>query len=190
MQYYAFWYQLDSEQRYLLWVTDLDSDAKDFVVLNAQNRIISFNDLRTLNQHASRNEITITEQRNPTLHNLDFVSRWVFDPLPQTVDCVEMLNAWNMFLDVWQSAKKHRDGFLAIAEPNRPIYDKLFAGNNIPACTPKGQHYVPTWDADEIDALRDVMSAGLHMVRKNLDHTADAEQSVGHGAADDAVQNG
>ena len=168
MQYYALWYQLDSEQRFLLWVTDLDSDAKDHVLVDSSDFLLSFSDLSALVDYAKRHKIDLVDQKSPTLHNLDIISKWLDHPVPTEVDCIEMLNAWNLFLDIWQSVSNNRDTFRAFAEPNRDVYDKLFYGNNLPVINTSGQEYIPSWDADEIKVLCGVMSSGLAMLRSNL----------------------
>ena len=48
------------------------------------------------------------------------------------------------------------------------VYDKLFFGNNLPAMTPPGEHYDPTWSDAEIRILCSVIAAGLHLFRSHL----------------------
>ena len=173
MNYYALSYQLDAAQRYLIWATDLDSDAKDVILLDGDECILAFDDLSMLQEYATENKLTIT-QEEPILHDLDWVSNWVRSPSPSTVNCVHVLAAWNLFADIWQSVKRHREYFRSIDEQYQAVYDKVFWGNNLPAVTPDGEHYVPEWNPDEIDVLRGVLSAGLEMFRKNLACTQDA----------------
>lgn len=164
--YYPLWYQLDTQKQYLVWVTDLESDAKDIILLDAHGCLLTFNHLPSLYEYTMANQLTITEEPL-TLFDLDWIQNWTHNPLASTVDCVAMLNAWNLFSDIWQSVKHGRSHFQAIEESNLAIYNKLFYGNNLPGIVPDGAHYIPEWDKDEISRIRDVLAAGLEMLRNN-----------------------
>lgn len=164
--YYPLWYQLDTKQQYLIWVTDLGSDAKDVVLLDMNGCLLTFNHLSSLYEYTVSKKLTISEEPL-TLFDLDRISNWIHNPLVSAVDCVEMLNAWNLFSDLWQSVKQNRSQFHATEKSNLSIYNKLFYGNNLLGIVPDGEYYIPEWDQDEIARLRDVLAAGLEMLRKN-----------------------
>lgn len=168
MEYYELRYQLGTVQKYLLWMTDIDSNSKDGVVLGPDRRILSFTDLKMLQDYASNNGFTITHQDLPELHDLDWVTNWLHNPSARTVDCDHVLTAWNLFTDIYHSIDKDRAAFEAVDKPNQVIYDKIFLGNNLPAISPEGEKYLPSWNSDEIESLCAVLSAGLEMFYKNL----------------------
>ncbi|MEO0376861.1 MAG: hypothetical protein AAF329_20020 [Cyanobacteria bacterium P01_A01_bin.17] len=168
MEYYALRYQLGTIQQYLLWMTDIDSSAKDTVALGPDRRILSFKALKMLQDYASHNGFALIPQDLLALHDLDWVTNWLKDPSVETVDCNHVLTAWNLFTDIYHSIEKDRDVFKAVDEQNQVIYDKIFFGNNLPAITPKGEQYLPSWNSDEVDILCAVLSAGLEMFCRNL----------------------
>lgn len=109
MTYYVFWCRLDGRNRYLIWRTDLEGDARDVFVVDARQTIVTFDDLESLNDYVARHGIVVTSQSELTLFDFDGVSRWIAAPSARTVDCKLFLDAWNAFLDVWQSVRSHRD---------------------------------------------------------------------------------
>lgn len=105
--YYPLWYQLDTQQQYLIWVTDLESDAKDVVLLDTNGCLLTFNHLSSLYEYTISKKLTISEEPL-ILFDLDRINHWIHNPLASAVDCVEMLHAWNLFSDLWQSVKQNR----------------------------------------------------------------------------------
>lgn len=144
----------------------MESDAKDKVLLDTNGCTLTFNHLSSLYEYAKANQLTITEEPL-TLFDFDRINNWIHAPLASTVNCVEILNAWNLFLDIGQSVKHNRNYFQAIEGSNLSIYRKLFYGNNLHGIVPDGEHYIPEWDQDEIARLCDVLAASFEMLRKN-----------------------
>ena len=167
MEYYALWHRLECHDSYLIWATDLEGDAKDTVLLDREDCLLTFDNLHSLTEYAATIGLSVTADE-PKLFDLDWAANWVRDLSATTVDCANALSAWNLFLDVCQSVKHDRKFFLDNAEPNRILYDKLFFGNNHPAITPEGETYMPSWSQHEISAIRTVLSAGLKMFQSNL----------------------
>jgi hypothetical protein len=159
MKYFPLFYRLGTEQRYLLWV----SNEHDSVAVDAGGFVPSFRDLTALRQYTDLNHFNI-ESGEPVLHDLEWVATWVMAPVAP-VDCVEALAAWNLFGDIAVSIPGRGIAFRKLADSQivRPIYDKLFWGNNLPAMTPKGERYVPEWSQDELRSLVEVMTAGLEL---------------------------
>ena len=133
-----------------------------------RDSILSFTDLKDLQEYTSENGLTISPQDLPALHNLDWIMNWLKEPSADTLDCDPILTAWNLFTDIYNSVEKDRAAFEAVDKANQVIYDKIFFGNNHPAITPEGQQYQPSWTSDEIEHLCAVLSAGLEMFCKNL----------------------
>ena len=166
-EYYALWCRLDNRDGYLIWMTDLERTAKDAILLDDEERVLLFGDPRSLKEYAAAVGFSLVEEQT-TLFDLDWAAHWVLEPSAETVDCTKAIDAWNLFLDVWYSVKHRRDEFRNVAEPNRPVYDKLFFGNNLPAITPVEKVYTSIWSEEEVHALRSVLASGLDMFRSNL----------------------
>jgi hypothetical protein len=159
MKYFPLLYRLHAEERYLLWI----SNEHDSVEVGADGFVPSFRDLTILSQYTDLNHLDI-ENGEPVLHDLKWIATWRMAPVAP-VDCVIALNAWNLFGDVAMSVPSRGIAFrnLANSQVARPIYDKLFWGNNLRAMTPKHKRYVPEWLQDERQSLANVMTAGLEL---------------------------
>ncbi len=144
----------------------MGSDVKDTVLLDTTGCILVFKHLSSLYEYTMANRLTITEAPLK-LYDFDRLTTWIHNPLSSTVNCVEMLDAWNLFSDIWQAVKRDCSHFQAIEESNLSIYNKLFYSNNLPGIVPDDEHYIPEWNQDEIARLRGVLAAGLEMLRKN-----------------------
>jgi hypothetical protein len=152
-QYYSFSYRLDGQIQYLIWFTDED----DGVYLDADATVPSFSKQEELYEYAQAAGISV-DLAESVLLDLDTVSEWLVDRTADTVDCVVLLNAWNLFDDVSRSLGGTFD---ANRERTGDIYNKLFWGNNIPAMTPEGQSFHPTWTQIELDIMREVLRSGF-----------------------------
>ena len=159
MKYFPLLYRLRAEERYLLWI----SNEHDSVAVDADGFVPSFRDLSVLRQYADMNHLKV-ENDEPLLHDLEWIATWRTAP-GASVDCVKALNAWNLFGDVASSIPSRGNVFGQLAESQvaRPIYDKLFWGNNLRAMTPKSERYVPEWSQNELESLAEVMTAGLEL---------------------------
>ena len=157
--YFVLLYRLDAREAFLIWY----SDKKDGVVVDEQGRVLSFDAVEALQQEARARGLEI-EAETPILHDLDATRRWSRSPSKATVDCSEILAAWNLFGDI-RSSIRHRNP-VWIKRGNRHIYDKIFSGNNLPAVTPPGEHYTPYWSGKEVKRLRRMLTKGLKLFRK------------------------
>jgi hypothetical protein len=103
------------------------------------------------------------EDEKPILYDLDFIAAWVAVPV-EPVDCVQVLNAWNLFTDISASVHSPRNSaFETLKSRSRVLYDKIFWGNNLPAVTPIGEHFVPSWSQSELRSIAEILAAGLHL---------------------------
>src|SRR5579864_1972435 len=123
MQYFPLLYQLHSQQRYLIWI----SNEKDSIAVDAGGFVPSFRDLTSLRQYANQNHFNL-ETEEPVLHDLDWVATWLMEPVV-LVDCKEALNAWNLFSDLAASMPRLGVAFNRIDSQFQWIYNKLFFGN-------------------------------------------------------------
>jgi len=159
MPYFPLLYRLRGQERFLIWI----SDDTDSVAVNAEGLLLSFPSLAILKQHADANGWPL-EPEEPRRHDLDVIARWVILD-DASVNCVETLNAWNLFSDVANSVSSpSKKSFEALdSQLGRSVYDKLFWGNNLPAMTPVGEHFVPTWSHQELRYLAALLSSGLEL---------------------------
>ena len=163
MAYFPLLYRWHGEQRFLLW----RSEDTDSVVVNAKGYVCSFSSFCDLNRFTDANKLQ-AEQNELILHDLDAIETWLRGK-QSTVDCVETLKAWNLLCDIANSMESPlKEPFKKLDSEMRDlydVYDKLFWGNNFPAMTPPGERFVPTWSAEELEALAALLSAGLAMLR-------------------------
>ena len=159
---YLLKYRLDGDDRYLLWY---EGDP-DGVVVDDGGWVLGFADASHLRAWADGNAVAVSDDDTPVLHDLDGVGQWSADPDPNHVDCVAILEAWNLFTDVRSSVERrnvardeHRD---------YDLYDKVFRGNNLPAVTPEGTSYVPVWSDAEVSRLGAIMRDGLRFFRAHV----------------------
>lgn len=159
MAYFPLIYRWRGEQRLLLW----RSGDTDSVAVNSDGYAYSFSSLSDLNRFADANKLQV-EQEEPKLHDLGCIETWLRDK-DSNVDCFEILSAWNLFCDIANSVEgPSKDSFEKLDSEMSDVYNKVFWGNNLPAVTPPGERFVPTWSADEMDALAALLSAGLAML--------------------------
>jgi hypothetical protein len=159
MAYFPLLYRWRGEERLLLW----QPGNIDSVAVGSEGHVQSFAGLADLNRFAHVHALQI-EQEEPKLHNLDSVQAWARGKEPD-VNCDETLNAWNLFRDIANSVEGPcKESFEKLDSDMSEVYNKIFWGNNLPATTPRGERFVPTWSAEEIDALAALLSAGLSML--------------------------
>ena len=159
-QYFDLWYRLDSEDGHLIWYTD----DKDGVVVDTESNVPSFRNTEALLGYAQTHGLTI-DVGEPILFNLDLAAQWLLAGTSTSVDCGNILNAWNLFDDVARSVGGAFDGE---SEASQKIYEKLFWGNNLPSVTPEGERYDPAWTLADLETLGDVLSSGLSLFRRSV----------------------
>ena len=158
MAYFPLLYLWRGEQRLLLW----QSGDSDSIGVNSDGNVYSFSSSAELNSFADANQLHI-ESEEPKLHDLDSIDLWISSK-ESNVDFVKTLTAWNLFRDIANSVKDpSKDAFQKLDFGMSEAYDKVFWGNNLPAVTPPGKKFVPTWSAKELQALAALLSAGLIM---------------------------
>lgn len=94
--------------------------------------------------------------------DLDAIEAWCRSDDPPLA-CSALLNAWNLFGDLPRS-----DLYTDADARANAVHRKLFYACNLPAVTPPGEHFVPTWDVAELAALRHVLVLGLAAFRARL----------------------
>jgi hypothetical protein len=157
-KYYKVRYRLDGVDSYLIWFSN-DSDG---VVAAEDGSILSFRGESDLCAYAERRGLGF-EPEGPSEFDFDLVEHWLSTPDRETIDCHLFLDAWNLFGDI-ASSSGHADLERSFRGAGG-VYDKLFWGNNLPAVTPPGEHYVPAWSEGEVAELHRILSDGMRLIR-------------------------
>ncbi|MES2462152.1 MAG: hypothetical protein V4671_16325, partial [Armatimonadota bacterium] len=98
--YYLLKYRLDSDH-YLLWY---DGDP-DGVVVDDEQRVLSFANISVLHSWAQQHGLSVSDD-NPAFYDLGTIRQWSANPDPNKVDCVAILDAWNLFIDLRSSVEQ------------------------------------------------------------------------------------
>src|SRR5262245_27274078 len=154
--YYAVRCRLDGAEWFFVWY----SGEPDGVLLSSSSaRLMLFSDLAEMSRYASEQRLDL-EPETPAFYDFDRLAEWLSQPARE-LDCVFLLDAWNMLGDLAASLGARR------AEPAYAsgIYDKLFWGSNLPSVTPPGERFVPVWSENEISTLTSVLSSALQVLQ-------------------------
>jgi len=168
--YYPTSFRIDGQLLYLIWYS---TDWYDGVLKSDNNVVLVFKDLKQLKGFANDAHLRLVNDTELALHDFDAIAKWIDKPRGIEVDCNLFLSAWNLIDDLRSSLGlklKKED------KMTRKIYGKLFWGNNLPAVTPPGEIYIPSWSGRELFRIKTNFSSGLklireHLIRSNLDHT-------------------
>jgi hypothetical protein len=104
----------------------------------------------------------------PIDYDFDRIRAWCAAPEAAQVDCKSFLDAWNFFDDLAGLHGGADTPYTRLSRAEAGCYDKLFWGNNLPAVTPTGERFIPSWNPSELDGLARVMGAGLELVQAQL----------------------
>jgi hypothetical protein len=161
-EFFACLFRLDGTDHYVLWSTnDVDGLVRD------NGRIVRFSSLAALHAYAST-QGRVVNAGEPTIYDWDRIQRWCDRPVAPEIAPDPFLTAWNMLGDSRRPAKT--TGLFAHADQRLgQLYDKLFRANNLPAMTPQGSEYWPTWTQSEVTSLARVLRLGLEELRRQLD---------------------
>jgi hypothetical protein len=158
-KHYQVRYRLDGAESYLIWF----SDESDGVVVELDGSVPTFRTQPDLWTYAERRGLAL-EAEEPSEFDLDAVERWLSRPDRGAIECAHFLDAWNLFGDI--ASSKGCAAFETASRSAGVVYDKLFWGNNLPAVTPPGEHYVPAWSDAEVAELHRILSDGMALVRE------------------------
>jgi hypothetical protein len=164
LTYYICLIRFRQRDRYTLWY----ADERDGLVLR-EGKIPLFGCEEQLEQFAAEQGI-LYEDEEPAPHDFDLAARWVQRGDRHSVDCPVFNAVFNLCTDAAHSLGQ--PGSWERAEFD-PIYDKLFWGCNLPAITPPGEHYVPTWSPEEIAILREALRQALDQFLAGVDLVPD-----------------
>jgi hypothetical protein len=153
-EYYIYWYQFDYKKAYLIWFS---TDDKDGFLVDENGFIPSFENIENLRNYAHSKQIVVNTE-DPNFFNLDVIQDWVNKNLNKIEDYNAILNVWNLFDDISFSTNGNFD---KIGHYN--IYERIFWGCNIPAMTPEGESFTPTWTKKELKIIRETLKLGFQM---------------------------
>lgn len=158
-EYYAYWYRLNDKEAFLIWY----SNEKDGFVVNEAGFIPTFESKDDLKNYADKIQIVV-DLNDPNLIELDSVKNWLNDG-GKIKDYNLFLDVWNLFEDISVSTHGNFDND---KEVTNDLYDRIFWGCNIPAVTPEGESFTPTWTKKELKIIRETLSFGFKMFQENI----------------------
>ncbi len=101
-------------------------------------------------------------------YDFDRIREWCSSPRADGVDCSAFLNAWNFLDDLAGLHENPGTPYTELSRAAARSYDKLFWGNNLPAVTPPGERFDPSWSSEDVEEVRRVLEAGLVLLRERL----------------------
>jgi hypothetical protein len=161
-KYYLCELLLDRRRLHVVWY----SDEVDGLVRLKDGKIASFADERQVRAFCRENGTSLVLEP-PAVYDFDKMAAWCDSPTAGSIEPVVFLNAWNMLED---ARGLRLDVHLHDASSQRAskIYDKLVFANNLPAVTPAGASYEPTWSEDEVELLSRIYRFGLAELRSSI----------------------
>jgi hypothetical protein len=124
----------------------------------------------------------------PAGYDFDRIRAWCSAPTAGGVDCPRFLDAWNFLDDLTGLHAGTVTPHTRLSRAAAGVYDKLFWGNNLPAVTPSGERFQPSWSPEELSAIRRVFESGLCVLAAELADRAPAAEP--HAAADRGLTSG
>jgi len=163
-EYHPCLFRFRGAERYLIWF----SDDRDGVFADDHYKIPTFASAESLQPAFQRLAGENLEIEAPVLHDLDSVETACRSTGPLEIDCNSFLTAWNLFIDVAWSVGDNGSAYLASDSSLNSEYNKLFRGNNLPAMTPPGIHYIPDWTGIERSQIRKHLILGLKLFEESI----------------------
>ena len=160
-KYYVYWYRLYREESFLIWFS---TDDKDGFVFDQNGLIPSFKVIEELQEFAAEKQISV-DAESPNLLDLDIVNSWVNETSNEIGNYDSLLEAWNLFDDISISAN---GSFDADKELTNNICNKIFSGCNLPAMTPEGKSFTPSWTKKELKILRETLKSGFQLFKEKV----------------------
>jgi hypothetical protein len=158
-------YRLKNKNAYLIGIRD----EQDSLIVDNLGFVRGFKNSQSLHSYAQSKGISFSMFPNNSpegsLVDLDYLENWLLKKKPRTLKCDELLNAWNLFLDVSTTVGHDFD---QNHEETNQVYDKLFFGCNLPSVTPPGKSYFLIWSSSEIKLIRSTLAQGLQMFKDHV----------------------
>ncbi|HQU86400.1 MAG TPA: hypothetical protein PKY59_24940 [Pyrinomonadaceae bacterium] len=158
-EYYICNCHFNENDHYFIWFTD----EEDGVCVNKEKKLLVCRSLEEIKTYAKKQKISLKDEE-PFFCDLDKLAKTFHKRLFE-VNCVDFLNAWNLFGDISFSVE---ETFNSERKDTEKIYEKLFLGNNLPVITPQGKFYKPSWNKKELEIIRKVLLHGIEIFSNNL----------------------
>lgn len=152
--------RMNGADRVFLWEGEDPGPAH--VVVDEEGFVWSFPTTAAAREAAAAQRWHVSSEE-PSVYDTDGMERWCRSDA-DVLDCRELLNAWNLFVDLPDGENLFR----AADARALGVYDKLFGGCNLPSMTPLGEQCEPAWTTPETTALKHVLLLGLAEFRARL----------------------
>ncbi|WAC18646.1 hypothetical protein OVA24_15545 [Luteolibacter sp. SL250] len=163
-EYYDCLFRFRGAERHLIWF----SDDRDGVFADEHYKVPTFASTESLESAFPRLVHGQLKIESPILQDLDSVEASCRSSGKLEIDCGSFLTAWNLYVDVARSVGDRGSAYLDSDSSLDAEYDKLFHGNNFPAMTPPGQHYIPSWSDSERDNIRKHLILGSELFGESI----------------------
>lgn len=152
--YYPVHYKLGCEG-YIIWYTN---ETDRFYTMFG--KVPSFGSMEELLNFVRQQNISLIDEVQ--VYDLNGIARWCDLPKADDIDCNEMLNCLNLFIDLFASLEMSEKGLVGEEQEDFDlIYGKLFHGTNSPAVFHDCPIYTPDWSPAEVEVLVKVLVRGL-----------------------------
>jgi hypothetical protein len=160
--YFIYPFRLDNRIWYTIWYTSLEFDG--FCL--DENGIVPTFRLQKSARAFARDKGFHIESESVSVSDFDSISSWLQKPTSETVDCEAFLLAWNNLTDIESAINKRNMDVEDRASLG--IYEKLFAGCNMPMMVAQGEKYLPSWSNSELVELQTILSSKLARFKSRL----------------------
>ena len=143
MEYFLVSVKYLDQHLYLIWYMD-DIDG----VIMAGSNILCFNQKSDLVEYCSENGIILEFADEFTTADFDAAINGLQQGI---VDSKMILECWNLIDDIMLSLNDEEIENNKIEEER--LYKKVFWSSNVPAVTPEGSMFTPSWSPEELDIL-------------------------------------
>jgi hypothetical protein len=131
-----------------------ESDAPDELAIDELGRLLTFPDLKTLQDHCDRNGWELVRDGGATL-DLGVVHQWVENPDLDTASAEMLLDAWNFFEDLSHSLQGGPP-LPSQGSTHESAYEKIFGGDALEPTA--GEE---AWTDEETAVVRELLRVGL-----------------------------
>jgi hypothetical protein len=161
--YFACRVRMNGSDAFVIWY----QDDRDGFVRKHDERLLVADSVESLAEAAAEISVTLVPDET-TDYDFDRLRAWCEHANPASLEYATLLNAWNFFDDLARLNENPDSNFAKLSRSAETVYDKIFWGNNLPSVTPGGERFVPMWEADELDTIRQVMESGLALLEAEL----------------------
>jgi hypothetical protein len=156
MEYYLLFCRYLKKNIFIIWY----SNDKDLILFNAEDKALKFEKKSDLHLYLKKHKLILKEER-PIVHDLDYVINWMKGYDLFLPDCNQLLNIWNLFIDLSNSARTGGEDFKKIDNRNNKLYNKIFKNCNLPSFSKNIRSAKRTITENEKSLLLEVMNSGL-----------------------------